>query len=79
MTKAIPNSILATNEAEVFKVYIQNNLHNTHSVLVNEKEAYVFEQAKKQASFLVWCIESMVVDDTYVFQRSFGRACRPFR
>jgi hypothetical protein len=51
MTKAIPNSILATNEAEVFKVYIQNNLHNTHSVLVNEKEAYVFEQAKNNQVF----------------------------
>ena len=79
MPNGIPNSILARNEAEVWNIIIENNLHNTYSKLVNEKEAYVFEQAKKQASFLVWCIESMVVDDTYVFQRSFGRACRPFR
>jgi hypothetical protein len=51
MPNGIPNSILATNEAEVFKVYIQNNLHNTHSVLVNEKEADVFEQAKNNQVF----------------------------
>ena len=66
MPNEIPNSILARNEAEVWNIIIENNLHNTHSVLVNEKEAYVFEQAKKQASFLVWYIERMIVDDTYV-------------
>ena len=49
--KGIPNSILATNEAEVLKISIENNLHNTHSVLVTEKEAYVFEQAKNSYVF----------------------------
>ena len=52
MMNGIPNSILATNETEVLKVYLQNNLHNTHSILVNEKEAYVFEQAKNNQVFL---------------------------
>jgi hypothetical protein len=51
MMNGIPNIILATNVAEVFNVYIQNNLHNTNSVLVNEKEAYVFEQAKNNQVF----------------------------
>ena len=76
MPNGIPNSILAKNEAEVWNIKIENNLHNTHSVLVYEKEVYVFEQAKKQPSFFVWCIECMIVDDTYVFQRSF-RCCYP--
>jgi len=53
MMNGIPNSILATNEAEVLKVYLQINLHNTYCKLVNEKEAYALEQAKKHSSFFV--------------------------
>jgi len=30
------------------KGFIENILHNTHSVIVNEKKAYVFEQAKNR-------------------------------
>ena len=56
MMNGIPNSILATNEAEVLKVYLQNNLHNTHSILVNEKEAYVFEQAKNTNQVFLYAV-----------------------
>jgi hypothetical protein len=51
MPNGIPNSILAKNEAEVWNIKIENNLHNTHSVLVYGKEAYVFEQAKNSQVF----------------------------
>ena len=51
MPNGITNSILAKNEAEVWNIKIENNLHNTHSVLVYGKEAYVFEQAKNSQVF----------------------------